>query len=378
MKNTDIVRVALIGVGVMGKKYGEMICAKEVPNMKLTAVVCRKESAREWGKGLAGNPEVFASADELFAHSDLYDAVLIVTPHKTHPLLAEQAFALGKHVLCDKPAGVSIKQAQKMSTDAKDADKIYGMIFHQRLYPKYCKIKELLESGELGTLNRIILVNSRYFRTAYYHKSGSWRSSWNGEGGGALINQGQHILDIWQWMFGMPLTLYADIPFGKYNDFLVDDEATIQMHYPDNLTAVFMLTTGEAVWQERLEITGSRGKILLEDDTLHIWHYSEDSLQYMKKAQTNSRESLAVKEEVIQFEKAREPYREMLSNFAEAVLKNDRSILAADGEDAVNPLMLTNAAYYSAWKNEVVKLPLDGEVYERELETKCKEETFVR
>lgn len=371
----DKLRVALIGVGAMGKKYAEMIVGGEVKNMVLGAVVARREEMKVWARSLTNadglKPQVYADTDELFANPDNYDAVLIVTPHKTHAELAKQAFALGKHVMCDKPAGATIGQAIEMAENAKKSGLIYGMMFHQRRYPKYEKIKSILESGEIGTLNRIMLVNSRYFRTEYYHKSGSWRSSWNGEGGGALINQGAHILDIWQWLFGMPQKMYADIPFGKYNDFKVDDEATVHMRYPNNMTAVFMLTTGEAVWEERMEIVGSKGKLLLEDDTLHIWRYSEDSLEYMKKAQVNSRDNLEVTKEVIEFGKVEEPYVQMLENFAQAVFEDDASILTAPGDEAINQIMLTNAAYYSAWKGQTVTLPLDENAYNEALEQQC-------
>lgn len=372
------VRAALIGVGVMGKKYAEMIVQGKVQGMVLTAVVARRPEIREWAEKLLNTdgtkPCVYANTDELFEQPDNYDAVIIVTPHKTHPELAIKAFQLGKHVMCDKPAGVTIGQAADMTAASKEYKKIYAMMFHQRKYPKYLKIKDIIDSGEIGRLERIMLVNSRYYRTAHYHASGGWRSSWNGEGGGALINQGAHILDIWQWLFGMPESIYADIPFGKYNDFNVDDEATIYMRYPENLTAVFMLTTGEAVWEERLEIVGSRGRLLLEDDTLHIWRYSADSEEYIKNEQVNSRENLSINEEVISFEKAEEPYTEMLENFAEAVVSGNEQILTAPGEEAINQLMLTNSAYYSAWTGQRVTLPIDAELYEAELRKHCEME----
>ncbi len=377
-KNESKVRVALIGVGGMGRKYAEMIVAGRVPSMELTALVCRNDQARAWGEGLNGERAIFTDTDALFSHPELYDAVLIVTPHRTHPELALKAFSLGKHVLCDKPAGVTVSQAQAMADASVEEDRVYGMIFHQRLYPKYRKIKELLDSGDLGKLNRIHFVNTRYFRTEYYHHSGLWRSSWNGEGGGALINQGQHILDIWQWLFGMPQTLLAQIPFGKYNDFLVDDEAVISMTYPDNLTALFVLTTGEPVHQERLEITGSKGKLLMEDDTLHIWCYSDDSRHYAKTAQVTDAKLLDISEKVISFSKEEEPYPQMLENFAQAVLDENPSLLTAPGTDAVNPLMLTNAAYLSAWKSKPVALPIDAAEYDACLAFKCREEEQKR
>jgi predicted dehydrogenase len=164
-------------------------------------------------------------------------------------------------------------------------------------------------------------------------------------------------------MFGMPVRIYAEIPYGKYNDFSVDDEATITMRYSDNLTAVFILTTGEAAYEERLEIIGTKGKILLEDNVLHIYRYSEDSTEYLKKAEVNSRENIKVTEEIMQFDKIKEPYPEMLENFALAVIEGDSSLLVSPGADAVNPLMLTNAAYYSAWKEQPVTLPLDADTY---------------
>jgi predicted dehydrogenase len=144
------------------------------------------------------------------------------------------------------------------------------------------------------------------------------------------------------------------------------------MHYRDNLTAVFMLTTGEAVWEERLEIVGTRGKLLLEDDTLHIYRYSEDSAEYMKTAEVNSREGLDITEEVITFEKKAEPYIPMLENFVEAV--NNKAELIAEGSSGVNALMLANAAYYSAWRGESVELPLNADKYDLWLSERCRDE----
>lgn len=372
------VRVALVGVGVMGSKYAEMIVSGKVKNMILTGVVARKLEAKEWAAGLMSTeglrPNIYDDVDDMFMHSDDFDALIIVTPHKTHEEIAIRAFELGKHVLCDKPAGAIIGQAQNMTAAAKKHNRVYGMIFHQRKYPKYMYIKQALLNGEFGDLKRILVVNSRYFRTAHYHQSGSWRSSWRGEGGGALINQGAHILDMWQWLFGMPQKIYADIPFGKYNDFMVDDEATIHMRYENDVTGVFMISTGEAVWQERLEIVGTKGRMLLEDDTLHIYRYSKNSAEYIATENVNSRENLTITEEVIDFGKAEEPYVMMLQNFAEAVLTGDSSILIVPGEEAVNQLMLTNAAYYSAWKGVPIELPLDAEVYEEALREMCERE----
>ena len=372
------IRIALVGVGAIGSKYAEMIVSGRVRNMVLAGLVARKQEAKTWAASLVTSdgtrPNVYGSVDEMFVHEEDFDAVLIATPHKTHEEIAVRAFGLGKHVLCDKPAGATIGQAQRMLAEARKHNKMYALAFQQRAQAKYRYIKQLLDKGELGELKRALVVNSKYFRTAHYHKSGSWRSSWNGEGGGALINQGAHILDMWQWLLGMPCSLYARIPFGKYNDFNVDDEATISMQYKDGMTGTFILTTGEAVGQERFEIVGTKGRILLEDNTLHIYRYSKDLQEYMATEKVNSGENMGILEEMINFDKVKEPHGDILENFAEAVLTGDASILIAQGEDGVNQLMLTNGAYYSAWKDMPVRLPLDAEEYENVFREMCEAE----
>ena len=368
-----ILNAALIGVGNMGKKYVDMIVSGKVSNMRLTAIVIRRDELMEWGKSLVnidGQPvKIFRSADEMFeeeadniknggSSNTLYDAVIIATPHKTHASLALKAFELGKEVLCDKPAASDIGEALDMTAASKKYNSIYGMVFHQRLYPKYIKLKQLIDDGELGSLKRVCLINSRYLRTSYYHKSGSWRSSFAGEGGGALINQGQHILDMFQYLFGMPQRMFALIPFGKYNHFAVDDEDTIIMDYDNGMTASFILTTGEAVYEERMEIIGTKAKILLEDNVLTITRH-QDVEEYIKTESVNSRENMKFTQEVIEFEKQPEPYIELLEKFAVACIEHNDKYLVASGEEGVNSLMLCAGAYYSACKNMPVELPLD-------------------
>ena len=375
-----ILRAALIGVGNMGKKYVQMIVSGEVSNIKLTAVVIRRDELMEWGETLVNTDgeyvKIFRSADDMFKAEDvdtLFDAVIIATPHKTHAKLAVQAFSLGKDVLCDKPAASDIGEALTMNEAAKKSGRIYGMVFHQRLYPKYMKIKSMIDAGELGELRRVNLINSRYLRTSYYHHSGAWRSSFTGEGGGALINQGQHILDMYQYLFGMPQKLFAAIPFGKYNDFIVDDEATIVMEYDNGKTGTFILSTGEACHEERLEIIGTKARILLEDDTLTITKH-RDVCEYIKNEEVNSRQNMTFAEETIQFEKASEPYAQLFENFANAVLKGDESYLTVKGSEGINSLMLCASAYYSACKGIKVELPLEASAYKELMDELIKKE----
>ena len=335
----ELLKVALIGVGSVGKKYARMITAGEVPHMKLSAVVIRRDELIEWGESLVNtdgdNARIFRSAEELFE--------------------------------------ADIGEALAMQKAASESGRIYGMIFHQRLYPKYIRIKQMIDNGELGDIKRVCLINSRYLRTSYYHKSGSWRSSFAGEGGGALINQGQHILDMYQYLFGMPQKLFAAIPFGKYNDFIVDDEATIVMEYDNGKTGTFILSTGEACHEERLEIIGTKARILLEDDTLTITRH-RDVCEYIKNEEVNSRQNMTFTEETIQFEKASEPYAQLFENFANAVLKGDESYLTVKGSEGINSLMLCASAYYSACKGIKVELPLEASDYKELMDELIKKE----
>ncbi len=387
-----ILNAALIGVGNMGKKYVDMIVSGKVSNMKLTAIVIRRDELMEWGKSLVnidGQPvKIFRSADEMFEEeadnikksggsNTLYDAVIIATPHKTHASLALKAFELGKDVLCDKPAASDIGEALDMTEASKKHNSIYEMVFHQRLYPKYMKIKQMIDNGELGQLKRVCLINSRYLRTSHYHKSGLWRSSFAGEGGGALINQGQHILDMFQYLFGMPQRMFALIPFGKYNDFAVDDEDTIIMDYDNGMTATFILTTGEAVYEERMEIIGTKAKILLEDDILTITRH-RDVEEYIKTENVNSRENMKFTQEVIEFAKQPEPYIELLEKFARSCIEHNDKYLVAGAEEGINSLMLCAGAYYSACTNMPVELPLDRYEYKKLMDELIAREQVIK
>ena len=363
--NGDIVRCALIGTGAMGRKYAQML-ADGIEGLALTVVCCRSDDSCNRAKAvLADGIKIVRSEDELYGHSALFDAVIIVTPHKLHPQMAIRAFGAGKHVLCDKPAGVTAADAVAMAKAAKAANRVYAMMCHQRAYKKYMAVKDALSRGEIGEVQRVSMINTNFLRTRAYHRSGSWRSSWTGEGGGALINQGYHLIDMWQYLFGAPEYLYAEIPFGKYNGFAVDDEATIVMRYPGNVTGTFVLTTGEGAPRERLEIAGTDGAILLEGDVLTLTKFGQNVRDYIATAQATSGQELSVTQQTFDLRDETNAYAAMFCNFARAVLRGERPI--ADGRESCAALQIINAAYLSAWEGRRVKLPADDGAYAQAL-----------
>lgn len=357
-----LVRCAIIGIGSMGKKYASKIGSGKIDGLTLTAVCCRSAGNAEWAAAnLEPSVGIYRSEDMLYEASQSFDAVLIVTPHKQHPAMAVRALQAGKHVMCDKPAGITTADAHMINEAAGCSEKVFAMMCHQRTYAQYRKIKELLEEQAIGQLTRVSLENSNYFRTQYYHHSAGWRSSWNGEGGGLLINQGYHLLDMWQYLFGLPQSVYANIPFGKYNDFAVDDEATLIMDYPGKMTGLFVVSTGEGSRTERLEITGTKGRILLDGQKLQLTRFDCDVREYGKKAQVTSRQELHETVEEYQFGNPEQAYETMLQNFADAILKGED--LIAPGVEGADTLELVNAAYLSAWQGKKIFLPVDREQY---------------
>ena len=370
MKN---IRCAVIGIGNMGSKYAVMLDRGEIEGLSLAAVCCRSDERAAWARAnLSADVQICRSEDALYEAADTFDAVIIVTPHKQHPAMAIRAFAAGKHVMCDKPAGTTAADALSMNEAAARSGRVYAMMCHQRAYDKHVKIRDLLREGAIGRICRVSLENSRFFRTRFYHASGSWRSSWTGEGGGALINQGYHLLDFWLYLFGLPQSVYADIPFGKYNDFSVDDEATLVLDYPDKMTGTFILTTGEGVWAERMEIIGTGGRILLEDDRLTLTRFDQDLRDYARTAQVTARQELGETTEVFDFGSYDRAYHIMLQNFSDAIRSG--APLIAPGEDSANALSLINAAYLSAWEGRKVALPADQTEYQAALQEQVAQE----
>ncbi len=367
------IRCAIIGIGSMGKKYALMIDSGKINGLELVAVCCRSDDNINWANNNL-NPSIkkYRNEDEMYNDANLFDAVLIVTPHKLHPAMTIRALKANKHVMCDKPAGITFAEALEINAVANKTSKLFAMMCHQRTYEYYIKIKELLNKKAIGKITRVSMENSNYFRTEYYHHSANWRSSWNGEGGGALINQGYHLLDMWQYLFGLPQEIYANIPFGKYNNFDVDDEATIIMNYPNKMTGSFIISTGEASLIERLEIIGTKGRISLNEKTLTVTYFSSDIIKYSKEATVTSRQELNTTFEQYKYNDPEKPYEIMLNNFANAIINEEK--LIAPGIDSANTLAIVNAAYLSAWKGQKISLPLDIKQYLSCLHEKEKQE----
>jgi predicted dehydrogenase len=248
----DKVRLGIIGIGNMGSGHCSTILKGEAGAVTLTAVADLRESRRIWAKEqLPEEVAVFVTGEELI-DSGTCDAVLIATPHYDHPRLAVLAFEKGFHVLCEKPAGVYTKQVRGMNEAADKAGLVFAMMFNQRTNHVYRKMHELVQSGEYGLLKRVNWIITDWYRTQAYYNSGGWRATWEGEGGGVLLNQCPHNLDLLQWICGMPSKVQAFCHNGKWHEIEVEDDVTAYLEYPGGATGVFVTTTGDAPGTNRL------------------------------------------------------------------------------------------------------------------------------
>ena len=362
----DQVRMGIVGIGNMGSAHAQVLFKNGIPGGVLSAVCDIKETRRNWAKENLEGVAVFESATDLF-QSGVCDAVLIAVPHPFHPALAIEAMASGLHVLTEKPAGIAVSAVEQMNQAAEQSGKVFGIMFNQRTHPLFQKAKELVESGKLGVPKRLQWTVTNWYRTQNYYDSGDWRASWAGEGGGVLINQAPHNLDLWQWIFGMPKRLLAHCPIAKYHQIEVEDEATIFAEYENGATAVFITSTGEYPGTNRLEIVGDRAKLVLEDGKLKLWELPIPEREFC--FDKSDRIPSPTYREILP-DRPESAHPGILKNFVGAILHGDP--LLAPGIEGVRELTLSNAAYLSAWTGDWVEIPMDTEKFDALLTEKAK------
>lgn len=357
----------------MGFGHLNSIAEGLCPRIKVTAVADPDVDMINRAKKLC--PDIAAFADtEKMINSGLIDAILIATPHYEHPSLAVKSFERGLHVITEKPAGVYTGQVRKMNEAAKKSGKVFAIMFNQRTNPLFSKAKEIVANGELGELKRFVWIVTNWYRTQSYYDSGTWRGTWSGEGGGVLLNQAPHNLDLWQWIFGMPTRVRAFCAFGKYHNVEIDDDVTIFGEYDNGATATFISGTGETPGTNRLEITGDRGKIVLEGGILKWTKLKIPERDFCFSCKNGFGGPETEYEEFRADEVDGHPI--ILNNFADAIL--DGVPLLAPGEEGLKSLSISNAAYLSTWTDDWAKIPVDEKGFEEHLRVLCeKEKTSV-
>ena len=366
----DKIKLGIIGIGNMGTGHAiNVAISKLCPKVELVAVADINPQRLAWAKEALPGVTCFDSATEML-DSGLIDSCIVAVPHYFHPQYVTECLKRGIHVLTEKPAGVYTAQVRQMNECAAHAGVKFAIMFNQRTDPLFIKAREIVQSGQLGTLKRMVWIITNWYRTQAYYNSGSWRGTWNGEGGGVLLNQAPHNLDIWQWICWMPKSVRAVCTAGKYHNISVEDDVEIHAEYENGMTATFISSTGETPGTNRLEITGDLGKIVLENGKLCWWKLEKSEREICF---TSSEAFYAAKPEYEEFTaESVIGHPIVLENFAEAIL--DGAALIAPGEEGIRSLTLSNAAYLSSWENRTVELPLDEQRYLEHLRALCKTE----
>lgn len=370
----DNVRFGIIGLGGMGRHHATYLSAGEIPGATLTAVADAVEGARDWAKGKFGETVRVFDTPEALIHSKSVDAVLIATPHYLHPPLAIAAMQNGLHALVEKPAGVYTKQVKEMNAVAENSGQILGIMFNQRTHGAHQKLRDLVQDGELGEIKRTHYVITDWFRAQAYYDSGGWRATWEGEGGGVLLNQSPHNLDLWQWICGMPTRVRAYCGFGKYHNIEVEDDVTAFVEYANGATGTFITSTGEVPGTNSLEIAGERGKVVLSEGKLTFWQTRTPVTEWTKTAKGGFEKPETWKIEIPV--KGGEDHKGITKNFVNAILHG--TPLLAKGQEGINGVTLANAMLLSSWTDSWVNLPLDDELYYQHLQAKVQNSSFKK
>ena len=358
--NMEQVKLGIIGIGNMGSGHCRTILDGQVPELKLAAVADLRETRRQWAKeNLPEDVVIFEDGDALI-ESGVCDAVLVATPHYDHPRLVISALEHGLHALCEKPAGVYTKQVREMNEAAEKSDKVFAMMFNQRTNCVYRKMYEIVHSGEYGQIKRVNWIITDWYRTQAYYNSGGWRATWAGEGGGVLLNQCPHNLDLLQWICGLPVKVQAFCHNGKWHDIEVEDDVTAYLEFENGATGVFVTTTADAPGTNRFEITLEKAKLVCEDNKLYFYVLDVSEREYCFTAT----EGFAKPEgHVVELETDGEnpQYAGVLRAFAAKILRDEP--LVADGKEGIRGLMLSNAMHLSSWLGKPVTLPIDEDLF---------------
>ena len=362
------VRLGIIGVGNMGSGHIANILAGRCPEIEVTAVADINPARLDYARSKIPEVAVFNTAEEML-DSGLIDAAIVAVPHYFHPKYVLECFKRGIHVMSEKPAGVYTKQVREMNEAAKSAGVVFGMMFNQRTDCLYRKMRELVQSGKYGNIRRTSWIITNWYRPQAYYDSGAWRATWSGEGGGVLLNQCPHNLDLWQWICGMPSKVHTHMYFGKWHDIEVEDDVTTFVEYPNGATGTFIPSTGDAPGSNRFEITMDGARILADGRKLYLTELAVPEPEFSR---TNKVSFAAPPSKTVEVETdgRNEQHSGVLNAFAAAILRGEP--LVARGEEGINGLTISNAMHLSAWLGREIELPFDEELFYSELMKRVK------
>jgi predicted dehydrogenase len=369
------VKIALIGMGMMGKQHARDIYA--LKNTDLVAICDTNQARADACADEFGVPAYYDH--RIMLGKCKLDAVLIATPHYDHPAIASDAFQHDLHVLIEKPIAVHVKATQQMMEDYQAArercpDLVFAAMFQQRTYGHWRKIKTLLDQGELGRLVRITWIITDWFRTQSYYDNGGWRATWSGEGGGVLLNQCPHNLDLYQWFAGMPKRVAGFASIGKYHHIEVEDEVTAHLEHENGMIGHLITSTAESPGTNRLEIVGEMGKLIFENENIIFYRNRYSMFDQIKEAPSGFETVENWVCSVPYHHHGQSGHRLIIENFANTIL--NREELIAPALEGIHSLTLSNAILLSSFLRHPIDLPIDADAYAAKLQDLINNSTF--
>lgn len=374
------VRFGIIGIGKMGSLHCLRFTHGLIKNGTLAAVCDISPERKEWAeKNLKAKGVEFFDDYKSLIDSGKVDAVLVATPHYDHPVIATYALSKGLHTLIEKPAGVYTKAIRELNEYAATKPELtFGIMYNQRTNKLYRFAKELVETGRLGEMKRINWIITNWYRPQAYYNQGGWRGTWAGEGGGVLINQCPHQLDLFQWLGGMPSMIRGYAKVGRNRDINVENDVTAYMEYPNGATGVFITSTHDFPGTNRLEIDGDKGKIVIENNKL-VFTELEVAESVFNATNKKFMPSIPSHKTVKRMSKLGElmmnvfgQHTGIINNFTNHII--DGEPLIAPGAEGIRGLTISNAIHLSSWTGEAVELPIDEDKFIDELEKRKAEE----
>ncbi len=363
---SEKLRLGILGIGNQGSTYARRLVRDNwVPDIQVTAITDANPDRIRWARENV-SPDLAYFEDGLaMLDSGLIDACVITVPHYDHPRYAMECMKRGIHVLCEKPAGVYTEQVREMNAEAeKHPDVVFAMMFNQRTNCVYRKMRELIQSGKYGRVRRANWLITNWYRSQYYYDSGDWRATWSGEGGGVLLNQCPHQLDLWQWILGMPKKVQSFMHFGQWHDIEVEDDVTTYMEYEDGHTGVFITSTGDPHGSNRFEVQMDGAQLIVENDKLYLAEL-EQLEQDWTRTNTAPFGAVPAAETEVETDGLNLQHQGVFQAFAGAVLRGEP--LIAGGAEGINGLTLSNAMHLSAFLGRPVEIPFDEHLYREEL-----------
>ena len=361
----DKIRLGIIGIGNMGSGHACRVADGECPDFVLTAVADINPARKEWAAGRLGESVAFFDTAQAMLDSGLIDACIVATPHYDHPGLAMECMKRSIHVMVEKPAGVYTKQVREMNAMAdRHPEVVFGLMFNQRTNCVYRKMRELVQSGRFGRIRRTNWIITDWYRPQCYYDSGSWRATWSGEGGGVLLNQCPHQLDLWQWICGMPVKVDTHMKFGLWHDIEVEDDVSAYVEYENGATGVFVTTTGDAHGSNRFEIQMDRARLLVENNQLYLEEFSVSEPEFSA-ANREPFATMPAEKSVVETDGLNPQHTGVINAWGAAILRGEP--LVADGREGIRGLMLSNAMHLSGFLGKEVTLPIDEDLYYEEL-----------